>query len=304
VAAGLRLSGKLDALALEQALNAIVRRHEVLRTRFEIRDNERPVQVVDPEQVLELQHFDLTGLPEASRETEALTQAKDFACIPFDLARGPLLRVMLIKLAQEEHLLAASMHHIISDEWSTGVFLAELAWFYSGYVNRTPVELPPLRVQYADYAVWQQERLSGERLERLRIYWRSHLEGAPAHLELPLDRPRPAQPSFRGGDIALRLTPQMSEDLKRLARSARATSFMLLLSAFQLLLSRWSGQEQVVTGVPVANRTESEMEALIGFFVKYARAVRASYGRGEFSRFSEPYTRDHAQRVRASGTAV
>ncbi|HYG61708.1 MAG TPA: amino acid adenylation domain-containing protein, partial [Thermoanaerobaculia bacterium] len=254
------LSGRLDAAALAAALHEIGRRHEVLRTTFAERQG-RPFQVIAPEPRLPLPLLDLSGLPAAEREAEVLRRALTEALAPFDLAAGPLVRAALLRLGEEDHALLVTMHHIVTDGWSRGIFLRELTALYAGH------RLPELPVQYGDFAVWQRAWLSGGVLETQISYWRQRLAGAPARLALPADRTRPAVATDRGELRPVALSPELSRSLTALARSEGATPFMVLLAGFAALLGRYSGQDDVVVGTPVAGRNRREVEGLIGFFV-------------------------------------
>ncbi len=256
----LRLRGRLDVPALRGSLEALVRRHESLRTVFAVRDGE-PVQVIRPAGPVSLPVVELARLPGAARETEAVRLAEEEALRPFDLARGPLLRATLVRLGEDDHAALFTLHHVVSDGWSMDVLVREISALYAGE------PLPELPVQYADFAVWQREWLSGETLEAQLGYWRQRLAGAPPVLDLPVDRPRPATPDARAGSVALALPAESWRELRELARREGATPFMALLAVWQLLLARWSGQEDVVVGSPIAGRTRTELEPLIGFFV-------------------------------------
>ncbi|HEX8273687.1 MAG TPA: amino acid adenylation domain-containing protein [Longimicrobiaceae bacterium] len=266
VPAALRLRGALDVSALGTALGGIVRRHEALRTVFPERDG-APVQVVAPFGAFALPVEDLAGLGEAVREAEVRRRVAEDAARPFDLAAGPLFRASLLRLAADDHVLLACMHHVVSDEWSVGVLLRELSALYAAFVRGVESPLPALPVQYADYAVWQREQLRGEALERQTAYWRERLAGAPALLELPTDRPRPAVQAHRGALERVELPRELRERLAALGRGEGATLFMTLLAAWQALLARWSGQDDVVVGSSIAGRTRRETEGLIGFFL-------------------------------------
>ncbi|HEX5718532.1 MAG TPA: condensation domain-containing protein, partial [Thermoanaerobaculia bacterium] len=257
----LALSGILDVPALAAALAGIVRRHEALRTTF-ARDPEsgRPVQVIAPEAVPDLPLADLSALPAAAAEAER--RAAEEARRPFDLAAGPLCRFTLLRLKDGEHRLLVNLHHTVADGWSVDVFLGEMAALY----RHEP--LPGLPVQYADYAAWQRAWLAApEILEGQIGYWRERLAGAPAALDLPLDRPRPAVQSLRGAQVSAELPKDLARGLRALARRQGATLFMVLMAGFQTLLARISGQEDVLVGSPVANRGRAEIEGLIGLFV-------------------------------------
>ena len=262
----LRLRGPLDARVLERALGEVVRRHEALRTTFDESGGE-PFQVVHPAGAARLELTDLSGLAPAEREAEALRLAEEEAQRPFDLRAGPLFRSRLLRLGEDDHVLVLAMHHVVSDGWSMEVLSGELGALYEAFARGEPSPLPELPVQYADFAVWQRAWLSGEVLEREIAWWRERLEGAPPVLELPTDHARPAMPGPRAGHVFRALPPETAEGVRALARREGATPYMVLLAALDLLLARWSGQEDVVVGTPIANRTRRETEGLIGFFV-------------------------------------
>ena len=268
--AAVRIRGPLDVGALERSLNAVVERHEALRTTFPAVAGEG-VQVVAARLHVPLPVVDLAASPE--RELLARRRIEQEANEPFDIATGPLLRALLLRLAGDEHLLVLTMHHIVSDGWSMGVFVHELSALYDGFrAGQSPggkhgSPLQPLPIQYADFAAWQRRWLSGERLEGQLAYWRERLQGAPPLLELPTDRPRPPRQSFRGAVYNFDLPPDLADSLRALARQQGATLFMVLLAGFAALLHRWSGEEQVVVGSSIANRNRVETEGLIGFFV-------------------------------------
>jgi amino acid adenylation domain-containing protein len=262
----IRLTGRLDAGALERSINEIVRRHEALRTSFTIIEG-KPRQVIDPLQAVHLPVFDYSELDEDEREARVRQLSAQEASDSFDLSHGPLLRARLLRLASDEHVLLLTMHHIVSDGWSMGVLIKEVAALYEAFAAGQPSPLPELPVQYADFAVWQREWLQGEVLERQLNYWREQLGGAPAVLELPVDRARPAVQSFRGAVHGFELGEELRQGLERVSRREGATLFMTLLAAFQTLLGRYSGQSDIVVGSPVANRNRAETEGLIGFFV-------------------------------------
>ncbi len=262
----LRLRGALDVAVLERALTAMVERHESLRTVFAATAAE-PVQVVCPAAPVRLPVADLSGLPEEAREAEARRLAAGDAARPFDLARGPLLRATALRLDGGEWGLLFDLHHIVSDGWSTGVLTREVSALYGAFARGEPSPLAPLPVQYADFALWQRERLGGEALDAQVRYWRGALAGAPPLLELPADRPRPAAPGARGEHVPFAPAPGASAALRELGRREGATPFIVLLAAFQALLARWSGQDDVSVGTPTAGRDRVETEGLIGFFV-------------------------------------
>ena len=261
-----RLLGKLNVKALEQALNEIVQRHEVLRTTFQMVDAQ-PVQVISPHAALALPLLDLTHLPETARETEAHRVAVENLREPFDLVNGPLMRAVLVRLNVEDHLLLLAMHHIISDGWSISVLVNELAALYNSFSIGAQSTLPNLRIQYADYAQWQRSWLTGEVFEVQLDYWRRRLEGAPPILEVPTNRPRPSVQSFRGSLEHFIVAEDVMRGLRELCKQEGATMFMVLLAAFQTLLHRYAGQDVIVVGTPIAGRNRQELERLIGFFI-------------------------------------
>ncbi|HVR96838.1 MAG TPA: amino acid adenylation domain-containing protein [Thermoanaerobaculia bacterium] len=256
-----RFAGPLDVAALAGALAEVVRRHESLRTTFQEEDGQ-PVQVIAEPGGFVLPLADLSALPPETREEEARRLAAENLLRPFDLARGPLFRPLGVRLAADDHLLPATMHHVVSDGWSMGVFVREVGALYSAAVGGGPSPLPELPVQYADYAVWQRGWLSGEALEAEIAWWRDELAGLPPHLELAADRPRPPVQTFRGASRSL----PVGDEILTLARRERATPFMTWLAAFQALLGRHTGQDDLAVGTPIAGRTRVELEGLIGFF--------------------------------------
>ncbi|HEY0604518.1 MAG TPA: amino acid adenylation domain-containing protein, partial [Herpetosiphonaceae bacterium] len=270
IPAAWRLHGPLDVAALEQSLTTIVERHEALRTIFTTTADGQPVQVIAPPQPVPLPLIDLhpegTRLPASEREDVVLRLAGTEARQPFDLARGPLIRATLLRLAETDHVLLLTMHHIVSDGWSMEVFARELVPIYTALIAGMPASLAQLPIQYADYAVWQRDWLSGAVLEAQLAYWRRQLAGLPV-LELPTDRSRPALPTFRGARQTFALPAALSKELTALSQREGVTLFMTLLAAWQVLLDRYSGQHDIVVGTPIANRTQEETEHLIGFFV-------------------------------------
>ena len=262
----LHLAGRIDPAALEASLNEIVRRHEALRTTFAVIDG-RPAQLVAPELRLPLRVIPLTGGSREERRREAVRRGDAEIRQPFDLQRGPLVRATLLRLGEAEHVLLVTMHHIVADGWSVGVLLGELETLYAAFSRGRPSPLPELPVQYGDYAVWQREWLAGEVLRRQVDYWRGQLAGAPPALDLPADRPRPPAQTFRGSCQTLRLPPELMDALRAAMEAQGVTLFMVVLTAFQLLLSRLSGQEDVCVGTPIAGRSRAETEPLIGFFL-------------------------------------
>ncbi len=262
----LRLRGRFNVPAIERALTEIIRRHEILRTTFAMADS-APVQVIHAAQPFSLPVLDLSTVAEDEREAEARRVAMEESQQPFDLAAGPLLRAAVLRLSEQEHVLLCTMHHIISDGWSMGVLIRELTTLYEAYATGQESPLPELGIQYADYAHWQRGWLQGEVLERQLGYWKKQLDGAPALLELPTDYPRPPVQTFRGAHKSLTLPEQLTNDLKALTQRSGVTLFMTLLAAFQTLLSRYSGQDDIVVSTGIANRNRAETEPLIGFFV-------------------------------------
>ncbi len=280
----MRLNGRLDLAALRQSLNAIIERHEALRTTFTMVDGQ-PVQVIAAPAPLALPEVDLRALPPAKREAAARREAIAEAQKPFDLERGPLVRATLLRLAEDDYQVLFTLHHIIADAWSIGVLLRELAAFYPAYASDSagphhPVALlPPLSIQYADFAAWQRTWLQGDDvqagsgdpgdspLRQQLAYWRRQLGGHLPTLDLPTDRPRPPAQTFVGAIRPFSLGPDLTAALHPLSQREGATLFMTLLAAFQVLLYRYSGQTDILVGSPIAGRTRTEIEPLIGFFV-------------------------------------
>jgi aspartate racemase len=262
----LRLRGPLDVAALEQSLNEIVCRHESLRTTFSMVEGEA-VQVIAPSLEHSLAVVDLRDRAEGEREEEARRLVGEESRQPFDLAQGPLFRSQLLRLGEDNHVLLLTMHHIVSDGWSMGVLYRELSILYRAFVNGESCPLADLSIQYADFAVWQRKWLQGEVFDRELSYWKKQLEGIPGVLDLTADRPRPAVQSHRGRRQSIQLSRELAQGLKQLSRKEGVTPFMTLLAAFQTLLHRYSGQDDIVIGSPIANRNRAEIEGLIGFFV-------------------------------------
>ena len=260
-----RLRGKLNIAALEGSLREVMRRHEILRTNFTVR-NGKPVQIIADNTMINFPVIDLQEWPETEREAEALRLATIEARRPFDLANDRLLRGVLVKLEEENYLLLLTLHHIISDGWSTAVLIRDVATLYQAFCNGKPSPLPELPIQYADFAVWQQQ-WSQENLENQLSYWKQQLSGDLPILELPCNRPRSPVQTFNGSTQSLQLSPSLSESLKNLSLQQGVTLFMTLLAAFKTLLHRYTGQEDILVGTPIANRDRAEIEQLIGFFV-------------------------------------
>ncbi|WP_445222710.1 amino acid adenylation domain-containing protein (plasmid) [Bradyrhizobium sp. Pa8] len=260
-----RLRGALDRSAWQRSLDRLFARHEALRSIFVAPEGKPRVEVLPADAGLPVLEHDLRGRPDA--EAALLKLCHEEAGTPFDLARGPLIRGRLIRMSDEEHVVLLTQHHIISDGWSLGVLVRELSQLYRAFEAGQDDPLPPLAIQYPDYAAWQRQWLSGERLQKQAQYWRDTLSGAPARLALPTDRPRPAQQSFAGASIPVVIDADLTRDLKRLSRQHGTTLFMTVLAGWAAVLSRLSGQHDVVIGVPSANRGRREIEGLIGFFV-------------------------------------
>ncbi|MBW4592778.1 MAG: condensation protein [Brasilonema angustatum HA4187-MV1] len=262
----MRLTGWLNVTALEQSFNEVIRRHEVLRTTFTTVDGQS-IQVIAPTLTFRLPVIDLQELPKDKREAEVLRLAHQEAQHSFNLAKGFLLRVTLLRQTETDHALLLTMHHIISDGWSIGVLIREIAALYEAFSLGKPSPLPELSIQYADFAVWQRQWLQKEQLETQLAYWKQQLGGKLAVLELPSDRPRPIIQTFSGARESLMLPKSLSEKLKALNQRQGITLFMILLAAFGTLLFWYTGQEDIVVGTDIANRNQVETKGLIGFFV-------------------------------------
>lgn len=262
----LRLVGVLDVAALTASLNEIIQRHEILRTTFAIA-NGQPVQVIAPTLAVTLPVIDLQQFPDREREAEVQRLAIQEADRPFDLTKGPLLRVTLLKLGKTEHILLLTMHHIVFDGWSREVLVCELATLYGNFSSGKYFPLPELPIQYADFAHWQRQRLQGEVLDRQLTYWKQKLADAPTVLELPTDRPRPPVQTFQGSTQFFELSSSLTQKLKQFSQKQGVTLFMTLLAAFQTLLYRYTNQKDICIGSPIANRNCHQIEPLIGFFV-------------------------------------
>ncbi len=263
IPSAMRLKGALDVNALEQSIQEIIRRHEALRTIFAQTEN-GPVQLVTPAYSV-LTRIDLQGLSASEQEIEVRRLADEEAKRPFDLSSGPLIRWRLLMLRAEEHVLLFTVHHIAADGWSIAILIREISLLYTAFRADQPSPLPPLPIQYADYALWQRRWLHGPLLEEHLGYWRERLAALPT-LALPTDHPRPLVQSYRGATVSFSLSATLTHRLKRLSQQRGVTLFMTLLAAFQVLLARLSGQEDMVVGSPIANRRQREVEGLIGFF--------------------------------------
>jgi amino acid adenylation domain-containing protein len=264
--AAIKLKGRLDLPALARTFNEVVRRHEVLRTRFADVDG-APVQIIAPTLDVPLPLADLSGLDDTERQVQVQAALAYQSHTPFDLAAGPLVRTGVIRLAADEHLLLFNMHHIVSDGWSIGVLISEVTAIYGAYVEGRTSPLAELPIQYSDFAEWQRSYLSGDVLARQLSYWHEQLDGAPALLTLPTDRPRPAVQSPRGGSATFAMPQHLAKGLHTLSKQHNATLFMTLTAAFGLLLSRYAGQSDVCIGTPIANRNRTELESMIGLFI-------------------------------------
>jgi amino acid adenylation domain-containing protein/non-ribosomal peptide synthase protein (TIGR01720 family) len=272
----MRLAGALNVAALERSLNEIVRRHESLRTTFATQ-GDQPVQIIAPSLALPVSLADLCQLPASEREAEALRLAMEEAQRPFDLTRGPLIRARLLRLAGDDHVALLTLHHIVADGWSADILVREMTALYQAFSTGKACPatagsaegplLPGLPLQYADFAAWQRAWLDGDVLESQLEYWKKQLGGELPALELPADRPRPAVQTYRGAHYSFTLPPDLPPKIKALARQEEATLFMAALAAFQTLLHRYTGQDDIYVGTPIANRTRAEIENIIGFFV-------------------------------------
>ena len=289
MAYSVRFEAPIKFTELERSLNEIVRRHESLRTMFTSIDGQ-PMQVIKTRRDLTLPLVEFTQLLPAEREVQSRRYAEQEAGRPFDLAAGPLLRTTLMRFGEKENVLLVVMHHIVSDAWSMGIFLRELATLYEAFSQNRQSPLPELPVQYADYAAWQRERLQGDALEEQISYWREHLRGAPPVLELAADRPRPAVQTFKGARRYTGLPAGLVDRLRALSRAEGVTLFMTMLAAFDVLLWRYSEQNDVTVGTPIAGRNRSELEGLIGFFAN-ALPLRANLS-------DNPTFRNFVSRVR------
>ena len=265
VSLAFRLQGLLNISALEHSLNQIIQRHEALRTTFVASEN-KPVQVIASSLNLTLPVVNLRELPEIKRETQVLQLVKNEVEQPFDLEQGSLLRSSLVQLRENEYVLLLSVHHIVFDGWSDGVLWRELTALYTAFCTGKPSPLPDLPIQYADFAVWQRQWLQGQVMDTQLDYWKQQLAGSPPLLELPIDRVRPLIQTSRGSIKHFQLDDRLTQKLKSLSEKSGATLFMTLLTGFVILLSRYSNQQDILVGSPIANRNRSELESLIGFF--------------------------------------
>ncbi|MCP4664693.1 MAG: hypothetical protein GY856_55640 [bacterium] len=302
-----RLRGRVHLAALRASLDEIVRRHEILRTTF-ADDGGQPEQVIAPRLVVELPVIDLGDLPASGREAAGMRLARSIAQRPFDLTRGPLLRLALVRLAAAEHLFVFTIPHIVADGWSSGILANGLLVLYDALLDPRASPgprggLPELPIQYADFAHWQRRWLQDEVFERQLGYWRTQLEGAPQLLALSTDRPRPAVPSYAGGKQARCLPGSLHQALETLCQGAECTPFMAFVATFNVLLRRYSGARDLLVGTPIANRNRVELEGLIGFFANPG-AAHAHRSRGELPRAAGAGPASDSGGLRASGPAV
>ncbi len=278
----LRLRGALNVAALESTLSEMIRRHEVLRTTFKRVDG-KPEQVIGVAQPGRLPVTDLIGLTAEQREAAVQKVIKEDARTPFDLGRGPLLRQQVLRVGEAEHVVLLTMHHIVTDNWSTSVMVKEVMSLYTAYQGGASSPLPELEIQYADFAVWQRDYLQGEVLENELSYWKQQLAAAPEVLELPTDRPRPRVETFRGAYQSLRWDEETAQRLTALNQQAGTTLFMTLLAAFKTVLYRYTGKNDLLVGTPVASRDREEIEPLIGFFSNTLVLRTKLNGNGSFA---------------------
>ena len=291
IVTGIRLKGALQQPALQQGLNALIARHETLRSSF-IEDDGRPAQIISGHLETTLPLVDLTTRPESERESAARTLAAEEAQRPFDLTRPPLFRALLLCLGTDDHVLVSVIHHIVSDGWSTSVFARDLCAYYEAFAQRLTPPLPPLPIQYVDFAVWQREWLQADPLEDEILYWQRRLAGPLPVSELPTDRPRPASPSYRGAKHSMLVSRRTTAALEALSREERVTLFITLLASFLAFIGRRIGSDDILIGTDVANRTRVDTEQLIGFFVNVL-PIRADVS-------GNPTFRTLLERVRAT----
>lgn len=276
----LRVAGVLNVEALQQSVNEIIRRHEILRTTFPAVDG-KPLQVIFPSLAMNIPVLDLQGLEAAEIQQIITKEARQ----PFDLSNGPLLRVTLLRLGPESHVLVLIMHHIITDGWSMGIFIQELSSLYQTFTLSSPLLLPELPIQYADFAVWQRQWLTEEIQKQQLNYWKQQLAGATPLLELPTDKPRPPVETFSGATQKFQIDPNLSKQIKTFSQQSGATLFHTLLAAFVVLMFRYSGQDDICIGSPIANRNRREIETLIGFFVNILVLRHQIEGNPSFNEF-------------------
>ena len=261
----LRLHGILDVDVLQQTLSSIVERHETLRTRFIARQG-TPLQLITSAKPFELALVDISSLSSEQQSQKLATVLTSIVERPYNLSQELMLRAVLVRLSEQEHVLQIVLHHIAADGWSMSILVRELSAFYQAHLKQQPHNLPELAIQYADFAAWQRSWLSGDRMDSLLDYWKQQLKGAPSAINLATDRLRPSKPTYRGNKVKFQLSTSLSNQLRQLSQQSGATLFMTLLAAFNILLSRYSRQEDLVVGFPIANRTNPQVEKLIGFF--------------------------------------
>ncbi|NDC22381.1 amino acid adenylation domain-containing protein, partial [bacterium] len=277
----LKLTGSLNLQALEQAFNALISRHEILRTLFPTTDGEAH-QLILPHLSIDIENclLDLSSFSKEQQEDSVKTFASQEANKPFNLSSGPLIRLKLLHLSSQEHILLITMHHIISDGWSMGIFFKELSELYNAYQENRKPNLSPLPIQYADFALWQRQWLQGDVLEAQLSYWKHQLTDIPDLLEFPTDKPRPKELTYQGATYHYVLSKEIKDQLNQLSQQQGTSLFMTLLAIFQVLLYRYTGQKDIVVGSPIANRHYQEIEGLIGFFVN-TLALKTSFGENE-----------------------
>ena len=280
----LQMKGPLEPGALQNSIHALRQRHESLRTRFAVSKGQ-PVQIIGDLDVSSVPVVDLCSLPKSKIQHRARLLAEDHQIQSFDLEKGPLLRLTLLKLGPADHLLLLGMHHIITDGWSVGILIREMSVFYRAYALAREPQVPPLAIQYADYSQWQRQWLQGDLLARLETFWKNRLAGAAEFLDLPTDRPRPAVQTFAGNTLVDRVDATAAEGLRGLGRQCGTTLFMTLQAIFATLLSRYSGQRDVVLGTPVANRGHEALTSVIGFFVNTLVLRHGCFGDSTFVGF-------------------
>ncbi len=284
IPAVLRLNGTLDIAALEKSFNKIIERHEVLRTTF-TEENGEALQIVAERLTLSISVINLENTPAERREALMHQHAVEESLRPFNLATGPLLRVTLLKFSNNDHVLIVTMHHIVSDNWSTGIFVHEIMQMYSAYVQGRQPQLPKLAVQYADFAAWQRKWFKGKTMDDQVNYWKEQLKGIPPLIDLPLDKQRPAYQTYNGNFKTFHISGEISARLKEISRQQDVTFFMTLLAAYFVLLHRYSGQDDICVGSPIAGRNRKETETMIGFFVNTLVLRGQLHGNPAFSDF-------------------
>ena len=260
-----RLTGELDLDALQRALNTLVERHEALRTTFD-HVADQPAQIVHAPTVVTVTRLDVGDSPADERAKSARAYMRELARTPFDLARDPQLKAWLIRLADDDHVLFLLSHHVSSDGWSGNIIMRELSALYAAYREQREHALKPVLLQYGDFATWQRTQLAGPRLETLLNFWKKYLAGVSAVIDFPTDRPRQSVPGFEGSLRALTLPPEVVADMRAVAKADGVTTFMILLAVYYVLVYRWSGEEELVIGTPIAGRSHAELEEVVGFF--------------------------------------